>query len=305
MRDEVAPIVIALPKGEMPAAGYPLTLYFHGSGGLSTEVVDRGPVTVVGGTETPGEGPSYVLAPFGIATAGSALPLNPERFPGATETEYLNVDNLAAFRDTFRQGVLEQRLVLEALSKLTIPPETVAACTGLTLAAGATDYHFDDSKLLAQGQSMGAMYTNLTASVEPKFRAALPTGAGGYWTYFILKTHLIDNAAGLVGVILLGTTVPLTFMHPALSMTETAWEPADPFVYMPRVAKNPLPGYPVRPIYEPVALGDSYFPTELYDAVALAYGHREAGDVVWDTMQPALALDGLDGILPYSVSATT
>ncbi len=34
----------------------------------------------------------------------------------------------------------------------------------------------------------------------------------------------------------------------------------------------------MRPIYEPVGKGDSYFPTELYDAMALAYGHQAAGD---------------------------
>ena len=32
------------------------------------------------------------------------MPLNPERLPGATPTAYLNVNNLAALRDTFRQG---------------------------------------------------------------------------------------------------------------------------------------------------------------------------------------------------------
>ena len=37
------------------------------------------------------------------------------------------------------------------------------------------------------------------------------------------------------------------------------------------------------------------------DAVAIAYGHRQAGDEVWSTMQPALALAGLDGLLGYPV----
>ncbi|MFN7133152.1 MAG: hypothetical protein ACK4N5_13820, partial [Myxococcales bacterium] len=79
------------------------------------------------------------------------------------------------------------------------------------------------------------------------------------------------------------------------------WEPVEPLAYMPRLARAPLEGHPVRPLYEPVGKDDRYFPNELYDAVALAYGHQQAGEEVWPTMQPTLALDGLAGLLPYPV----
>jgi hypothetical protein len=77
---------------------------------------------------------------------------------------------------------------------------------------------------------------------------------------------------------------------------------SDPMVYMPHLARRPFTGHPVRPIYEPVGKGDSYFPTPLYDSVSLAYGHKEAGDVIWPTMQDALKLEGLDGLLTYPVT---
>ena len=57
----------------------------------------------------------------------------------------------------------------------------------------------------------------------------------------------------------------------------------------------------MRPIYEPVGHGDSYFPTVIYDAMVLAYGHKEAGDVVWPSMQEALMLDGRGGLEAYPV----
>lgn len=317
--DEDAPITITLPNGEMPAGGFPLVAYFHGSGGLSTAVVDRGtwhpepdPANCpdghqdewlgVLGCNTKGEGPAHVLAPFGFAMAGSALPVNPERLPGASDIAYLNFNNLPAGRDLFRQGAIEQRMFIAALSKLSIPPATVAACAGVTLPAGETEFHFDSSHVFAQGQSMGGMYTNIIGAVEPAIQAAIPTGAGGYWSHFILITPLMGGVAGAVGTVLLGTPAELTFMHPALQVFETAWEAADPMVYMPRLARYPLPGHPVRSIYEPVGLGDSFFPTETYDAMALAYGHQQAGDEVWPTMQQGLALSGRSGILPYPVS---
>jgi hypothetical protein len=116
-----------------------------------------------------------------------------------------------------------------------------------------------------------------------------------------LKTSLVANAAGLVGFAL-GTSAVISFMHPAMHLVETAFERADPAVFMPRLARRPLPGHPIRPIYEPVGEGDSYFPTVVYDAIALAYGHEQAGDVVWPTMQDALALVSRDGIVPYPIS---
>lgn len=311
------PITLTLPRAAMPTGGYPLAVYFHGSGGVNTAVIDRGtwaPRSAthpcadghldtwmgVMGCNTLGEGPAHVMAARGFAMVGAAMPVNPERLPGAGETAYLNLTNLKAFRDTFRQGVMEQRLLIEALERLRIPASVVASCTGASLPAGVTEARFDTARLIAQGQSMGGMYTNLISATEPRIRAAIPTGAGGYWGYFILQTGLVPGAAILLRTVL-GTQVPLSFMHPGLALLETAWEPAEPMVYMPRIARDPLPMHPVRPIYEAVAQGDSYFPTVVYDAVALAYNHQQAGAEVWPTMQPALTLANLGGTIRYPV----
>jgi hypothetical protein len=322
-RKETAPIRITLPKGTMPADGFPLVTYFHGSGGLSTAIVDRGtwkptndpskcPIVPsqlsplddwlgVKGCNTKGEGPAHIVAPFGIAMAASALPVNPERLNTTDELAYLNINNLGAFRDLFRQGVLEQRMFIEALRGLQIPADVVAMCPGVTLPAGVTAAKFKDDPLLAQGQSMGGMYTNLIGATEPRIKAVVPTGAGLYFSYFVTKSSVYPGLAGKIAVLLATPKTKLSFLHPALHLFETAVESVDPIVFTPRLAKDPLPGHPTRPIYEPAGKDDSYFPTVIYDAFALAYGHREAGDVVWSTMQDALKLDGRDGILPYPV----
>lgn len=300
-RDEMAPVSITLPKRAMPAGGYPLVLYFHGSGGLSDQLVDAGPSLTAADQDTVGEGPAYVLAPHGFAVAGSALPVNPERFPGATEQQYLNFNNLALTRDIFRQGVIEQRMFLDALEKVTIAPAIVAACTGLSLPGGETSYHFSTTPMLAQGHSMGGMYANMFSAVEPRIKAVVPTGAGGFWSGMILTTTLIPGAAGKLKVVL--GSGDLTYLHPVLSLLEVAWEGgAEPFVFMPRLARRPLPGHTARSIYEPVGKGDKYFSIEIYDGAVLAYGHVQAGDPVWPSMQDALALDGRGGIRPYPVS---
>ena len=298
--DLEVPITITLPKSAMPVGGYPLLIYFHGSGGLSTDVVDFGPRLVAGGDFQPRLGPAYVVAPFGLATASSALPLNPERFANASAYEYLNINNLSAMRDTFRQGVIEQRLYLETLRTLTIAQSLLGACQGPTLPASETNYHFNPSHLVAEGHSMGAMYTNMVSAVEPRIQAALPMGAGGFWSHMMLESKSIQGGRVLIGA-LLGTDAELSFLHPGLHLFEMAWEPIDPYVYTPRLARDPLPGAAPRPIYQPAGKDDIYFPTDLYDAMAGGYGHQQVGDIQWPTMQDTLTLEGLGGILPYPV----
>ena len=300
-RDEVVPIALSLPQTPMPAGGYPLILYIHGSGGLSTQLFDRGVITSAYPDGTPHQGPAYVMAPHGFAMASSAMPVNPERVPGAPELAYINFNNLAAFPYTFQQGSIEQRLYIDALSKVTINPSVVASCPGVTLPAGATSIKFDVSRLAVQGQSMGGQYANMLSAIDARVGAVAPSGAGGDWSYVVLTTMAIPNAAGDVAL-LLGTTQTLTFLHPALNLLQTAWEPADAVVFMPRLSRSPLPGHPARAVYEPVGgPGDEYFSTVIYDAMALAYGHKQTGTAVWPTLQTSLALEGLSGLLPYPV----
>lgn len=301
-RDVTIPVVVTVPDAPMPAEGFPLAMYFHGSGGESDQLVARGPRDRAGDTAV-GLGPAWILAQAGFAGAGSAHPVNPERVPGASAIAYLNFLNLSAFRDTFRQGVIEQRLYLDALLDLRIDPELVAeACPDLTVPAGASAVFFDPDTVVAMGQSMGGMYTNMVGAVEPRIRAVVPTGAGGHWTRFILLTSLLGEGAiePLLGP-LLRLEPPLSWMHPALHIAQTAWEPAEPVAYTPRLAQRPLDGHPVRPIYQPIGLGDSYFPPPVLDAITLAYGNAQAGEIVWPELQDRLALADLDGLVDYPV----
>ncbi len=299
-RMETTPVVITMPKAAMPAGGYPLMLYFHGSGGQASQVVDRGRFDGV--SQAKGKGPAYVVAEHGIAAAAASLPLSPDRLPGAGAIAYLNFQNLAAFRDTFRQGVIESRLLLSALLELEVDPTMVEAC-GLSLPEGATHFSFDPNKVVVSGQSMGGMYTNLVAPIDSRVRAAVPTGAGGHWNRMILSTEVVPGALDLISLLIRTDAETMSFVHPGLNLLSMAWESAEPFVFMPRLGQRPLPGHDPVPVYEPVGQDDEYFATEIYDAAAIAYGNQLAGDVVWPGMRRALALVGLDALVSYPVSS--
>ncbi|MEJ7599782.1 MAG: hypothetical protein WKG01_17880 [Kofleriaceae bacterium] len=293
----VVPLTITIPKSAMPAGGWPLYQFFHGSGGVSTGVVDLGYSPTPADMPEPGKGPGYVVARHGIAAVSAALPANPERLPGASDYAYLNINNLAAFPFTFQQGVLEQRLLTDAMLALSIPGSVLAGCTT------GGPHTFNADKLVAGGQSMGGMYTNMVAAVEPRFGAVVPTGAGGFWNLMILETSIIPGAREILAAAFGVDDVELAFVHPTLDVMALGWEIAEPMAFMSRLARRPLPGLPARHIYEPVGMGDTYFPIGIYDAAALAYGNQQAGGEVWPSMQQALAVDDRAGLASYPVRA--
>ena len=293
------PVTLTLPKRAMPATGWPLYQFFHGSGGLSTGLVDLGHSPDAADHPEPGKGPGYIVALHGIAAASSALPLNPERYPGATDYQYLNINNLSAFPYTFQQGVFEQRLLLDALLALHIPQSALAGCSIPAPAGGM--HFFDPAKLVAGGQSMGGMYTNIIGAVEGRYGALVPTGAGGFWNLMILETTSVPGARSLLSSALGIDDTTINFVHPALDVMALGWEIAEPVASMARIAHRPLAGLPPRSVYEPVGMGDSYFPIDVYDAAALAYGNEQAGTAVWPSMQDALTLDKLGGLISYPV----
>jgi len=296
-RIEEIPVVITIPKTPMPSGGYPLVAYFHGSNGLSTQVVDRGPITEPGGQPTKGQGPAYVVAEKGFAAVSSALPLNPERFDDNRDDSYLNPLNLAAYRDTFQQTVIEQRLLIEALEDLKIPVNVIGEDGDIYLPSGETHFRFQSSPVMALGQSYGAQVANIISAIEPKIGAVVPTGSPSFFPLLISE----DESAPLVGLAL-GTLQQINSLYPALGLLGTAWEAVDPIVYMPYIAQRPLPGNPVRSIYQPVGKGDTQVSKAVFNANALASGVQQAGPILWSGMQESLALRGLNGIASYPVA---
>src|SRR6185436_13358575 len=63
-------VVLAIPRKPMPAGGFPLLIYSHGSGGEAYEVIDRGPLPEMPSPRPDpplGSGPAKYLAERGIA----------------------------------------------------------------------------------------------------------------------------------------------------------------------------------------------------------------------------------------------
>ncbi len=296
-RHEDVPFVLSLPVSQQPAGGFPLMIYLHGSGGTSKSML---------GVIKPGNGPAAVAARNGIATFGTSLPLSPERYGPATDYEYLNFNNLASFRDTFRQGVIEQRLLIKAILAQRFSVESLEGCLQKpTLSPDDDSFYFRQDTIVAAGQSMGGMYTNLLGAVEPLIGAVVPMAAGGHWTRMITMTELIENAEQLLFNGLLRVSKDnRSYLHPSLQLLTSAWQTAEPINFMPRIAETPLPNHPARHIFQPIGAGDVYFAEPIYDAASLAYSNQQAGPQIWQGTQAALSLVNKGGLaeLPASLN---
>ncbi|MBI2059893.1 MAG: hypothetical protein HYT87_09000 [Nitrospirae bacterium] len=285
-RTEIVKIVFTIPKRAMPAAGFPYMEYIHGSGGIASQMVDRGPVLTPGGPETPWQGPAYVAAKRGFAAGASAMPISPDRVPTATDYDYLQIGNLVALRDNFRQGVIELFLKRKFVETVRLDAST---CPGASSSDGA--FRFDMSRHVTMGQSMGAMYANLFGATSGETQAILPTGSGGYWSYFIFSTDLIPGAAQTLSLavgVKPGET--LDVLHPVMGLFQQFIEKTDPIAFIPHLVRRPLPDVPAKHALVPHGYDDLYFSRATQRAMAVGYGFPRVGDVIDNLMEAGLAL---------------
>ncbi len=290
-RHDDVPFTLAIPKGPMPEEGYPLVFYAHGTNGLAAQVVDRGPVLEPDGPRTPGLGPAHVLARHGIASAGLAVLLGPERLNGIDRAQaYLNIGNLRAYPATFQQAGFDIGLFLDLLEEVEIPDAELGACAEGT--EGDAPARFAVSRIGMMGQSAGAHLAAQVGALDPRVVATAPTGIGGYWSQLISTGAEVFGPSSIFALVF-DARGPLTPLHPAANLLETAWLDADPLVYAPHVARWPLEGRPARHMYVPSAEADGFHPEPLYDALVTAYGLELADAPLWTSMGEALDAAGL------------
>ena len=262
----------------VPASGYPILLYAHGTGGDYRSVIDEG------------NGVGDAMARQCIASMGTdeifsgarpgapaASDPNPE---GTEEVTFFNVGNPSAMRTNTRQSAIdiaqEARLFTE--TNLTVPAGT--SVTGSAIA-------FDATKLLFMGHSQGGLNGPLYLAADSSALGGVLSGASSSVPITLLdKTSPAPSVAGL-WLFALGLTQPadvaeLTLFHPIMSFAQTCMDPIDPLVYMRYVVQHPRAGHAPKSIYQtegvfPDGGGDTYAPPHGIEVGSVAIGlPREA-----------------------------
>lgn len=306
------PVAIVIPKGTMPADGWPWLQYIHGTAGFSTQVIDRGPspappdqepAYALGESTTQNRGPGWVLAQRGIAAVGAALPLNPQRAPDALGWGFYNFFNPKALVGNFLQGVVEQALLLRAVTALTLDPEL---CPGSDASAASDGrIRFASTRLAAMGQSLGAIELGLWAPTEPLLGAVIPSGAGGLYSVMVTTSTIIPGELAVRWFAHPGDRDVIDQLHPLMLLVQQAVEPVDPVASAERVLRQPLTGVGAKHIYTPAGYIDGFFWPDSIRALMGPLGVAMVGPAIHPSLPRTMAeWDRPSATYPVSANVT-
>lgn len=224
---EKLPFTLSLPHGSMPAGGWPIVLYQHGTGG------DRFSFT------------GDVAAQWainGIAGISIDEPLHGDRYDAGSmlniEFYSFNFTNPKGARSLFRQSALDDVAVIKLVKKLTFK-------------VGGKAVKFNPESIGFFGHSQGGITGALTVAVEDSIKTAILSGAGGGLAYTILLRKQIDSGydvdikAALEAALSLQYEDELTVFHPVITLAQLLVDVTDPLNYSPwyfypRFRKTPL-----------------------------------------------------------------
>lgn len=294
---DTAPFVITFPRRPMSAEGFPLLFYVHGTGGVARQVIDRGTTAPDGTPPREGTGPAQRAAVRGWGASGFAMPIAPERVGEAESMggfAMYNWFNPPALRDNFFQAVLEHVLFRRLLLELAIDP---ALCPGADASAapdGRLRYAAD--RMVVMGQSLGSYVAGLLAAVDPGFRGAVLTGAGGSWVEFPFGVETPVNLASLLSTaVRLPSVETLDRFHPIIALFDLACGVSDNTHYLHQILRRPPTGYDPPHLLVVEGDDDLFIGAGLQRALTAALGVDLAGGEVGPPerrIEPTLHLAG-------------
>jgi hypothetical protein len=215
---ETLRLAVSVPlDAPMPASGYPVVLYGHGTGGDYDGFASGSSAFR----------PAAVFAANGIVGIGFDQPLHGTRGTANTNVELhsFNYLNPESARAGFRQGGLDLVWLLRALTEA---PVEIALPEGGVL-------RLDPDAVAYMGHSHGGLTGALALPwIAQDLRGAVLSGAGGGLAISIVKRKDPLDIAALVGEVLgLGPDEALTPLHPVPGLVQLLAEETDPVNYAP------------------------------------------------------------------------
>lgn len=273
---------LTAPRGGMPRAGWPVVIYAHGTGGSHLSFVDSGI--------------AKRLARIGMAVIGLEQVQHGDRReleePMASselyspERLFYNFVNPRAARDNNYQAAADHFQLVRLIERFS--------------ELSGEDISFDVESIFFYGHSQGTQGPFLFAAHEPRIKAVVLSGAGGYLLDSLLGKKEPVDVSQIIGLALLDTSVDR--YHPMLNLVQLSLDEVDPVNYARSVFReDPFDlGYPKRHVFMSYGIGDSYTPERTQIALAKALGVKQ------------LPIEGHEipyvseiGDLPYSGGAVT
>jgi predicted esterase len=289
---------IAVPDAAVcpvPDAGYPVVLYAHGTGGDYRSFIDDGTAQALAGQCLASMGVDQI---FHGTRPGAPTGPNAETI---IQTLFFNFENPKSARTNPRQSAIDET----ARARLFTNPDAPATISA-EVAKNKQEIRFDGSKLAFFGHSQGGLNGPLFLAADGQTRGGVLSGSGSVITLTLLeKTSPTPSVAALVKSTLLrlrgDQQAEATVFHPGLALAQTIVDTTDPVHYVPRLIKNPRPGFLPKSIYQTEGVaasgkGDSYTPPRCIEAQAVATGLPLLNPVVY----PFAGMD-LAGMAPVDL----
>jgi hypothetical protein len=220
-RIEEASFWVTVPKAPMPSTGWPTVVFVQTGGGGDRPLVDRGVRDADGNVLIAGSGLAEDFAAAGYAGVSIDLPHGGLRNPtgGDPQLLFFNFPNPVAMLDNFTEAAVEVALHAEILDGLAF--EGAGDCAG--------EVRFDPDRLALFGHSMGATIAPSALDLQPRYGAAILSGAGGSWIENVLHKEkpLVVKPVAEATIGYDGVVYTLDAADPVLSLVQWAGDGTD------------------------------------------------------------------------------
>jgi hypothetical protein len=240
---------LTIPRGVMPAAGWPAVVYGHGTGGD----LDSG-VCGFAGCE------AFHLAAAGAAMIAVSEPLHRGRDghrEGAENLLTFNFLNPPAGRDNWRQSALEK-------------VQLITMAHDLRIRTNGGDVWFDDDKIGYLGHSQGGIVGALLLGIDNRMSGAMLSGAGAGFAQSI--AYKVDPPPAIVDILrsALGIDAeePIDEFHPLMALVQQIADVSDPNNYGRRWRHQP--GRTPH-LLATAGLEDTYTPAQTQRGLAVSF----------------------------------
>ncbi|MCB9674843.1 MAG: hypothetical protein H6737_06985 [Alphaproteobacteria bacterium] len=274
---EASRVVLTVPKSA--GADTPLVVFVRTGAGGDRPLVDRGVRGPDGIPLEPGSGLARDFAQVGWAGLQIDGPHGGVRNATGADEQFLmfNVFNARALLDNVRQSALELALLPDTIEGWS--PD-VSACPG------SAGFSFDPDRLALFGHSMGATIAPLTLALEPRYGAAMLSGAGGSWVENVVHKQSPLEVRPLAEAMLQYDGTSLHPHDPVLSLLQWVGESADPPVWGATIQAHGTHVLMAQGIV------DTYILPPIANATTLSLGLDVAGPVL-DTPLPYTSVSEL------------
>jgi len=264
-RTEPVCTTITVPKtSSMPAEGWPVVVYAHGTGGNF-----RGHVDELGSE----------LSEMGYATIGYDGVQHGNRRGDSTDPPdglFFNFINPRASHGNVLQGavdVLSYGRFAETFSVAGADSPT----TGII--------RFNPANLVFFGHSQGGTVGSIAAAADHSYAAIVLSGTGGGLLLSLLeKSEPVDIASGISLVLQESTSE----FHPVLNLIQMYFEQVDPLNYAARIIRQRPEEAAVPSLFQTFGIGDSYTPDRSIEALSGVLGLSILTPVIDDYGRPEI-----------------